>query len=318
MNVPDINVGEALATFKANTKAVHPAYRGRQLSEDDFIRNIHNSFARQVCSTKFKSIELTRSSFRRMDMLNADLALLNEFQRWQRTKKTSKKKVKKSKPEDEEEPGFHFVAYVPINGEVWKLDGIQRRPVRLGDCGGNWLAVARANISERIAQYDHDGVQFNLLSLCRSPLRSIPENLAGNIQSVVAIERLLTAVLPDWKQFTEGDNCNTLLGPDESFGVSKHLLDQEQMRNSAQRQLEDAGRDPSMLLELHSAWVADQKHLRRLYLEEVALIGHENEQAARRKQDRTPMIYNSIRRLAENGVLKDIVQDERVHDSTAF
>ena len=228
------------------------------------------------------------------------------------------RRSKKGKSKEEEEPGFHFVAYVPIKGEVWKLDGIQRRPIRLGDCGSNWLTVARTNISERIGQYDNEGVQFNLLSLCRSPLRSIPEELARNIQSMVAVERMLTAILPDWKHFTEGDNCDTLLGSDESFGVSQHLLDQEQMRDSAQRQLDDARTDPSMLIELHGSWIADQKHLRRLYLEEVAIIGHENEQAARRKHDQTPIIYNSIRRLAKNGVLRDIVQDVREHESLGF
>jgi ubiquitin carboxyl-terminal hydrolase L5 len=68
-----------------------------------------------------------------MDILNADLSLLNEVEKSRQAKKKPKKKGTKSKPKkDEEEPGFHFIAYVPINGVVWRLDGLQRQPVNLG------------------------------------------------------------------------------------------------------------------------------------------------------------------------------------------
>jgi len=72
-----------------------------------------------------------------MDILNADLALLNEVEAWNRTKNRPKRKsVIKSKPNPkkkvEEDSGFHYVAYVPIAGAVWKLDGLQRTPVKIG------------------------------------------------------------------------------------------------------------------------------------------------------------------------------------------
>jgi ubiquitin carboxyl-terminal hydrolase L5 len=46
MNVPDIDLGEALGTFKAESMNLKPPYRGKKLGSDAFIRNIHNSFAR--------------------------------------------------------------------------------------------------------------------------------------------------------------------------------------------------------------------------------------------------------------------------------
>ena len=65
------------------------------------------------------------SPFRKLDMLNADLHLKNAAK--------SRKKGKGSKNEEKEsEAGFHFIAYVPVNGEVWKLDGLERQPQRLG------------------------------------------------------------------------------------------------------------------------------------------------------------------------------------------
>jgi hypothetical protein len=72
-----------------------------------------------------------------MDVLNADLALQNDYEKWVKAKKTPKRKVvkkkaPKKKKKDEDEAGYHFVAYVPINGSVWRLDGLQRQPVNLG------------------------------------------------------------------------------------------------------------------------------------------------------------------------------------------
>jgi ubiquitin carboxyl-terminal hydrolase L5 len=74
--------------------------------------------------------------YRRMDMLNADLALSNDFDKWQKSKKNLKKKntnkVPKKRKKDDDEAAFHFIAYVPIHRSVWRLDGLQRQPVNLG------------------------------------------------------------------------------------------------------------------------------------------------------------------------------------------
>lgn len=63
---------------------------------------------------------------RKMDLLNGDLLLKNEA--------TSKGKGKKGKMKDDEnEAGFHFIAFVPIENQLWKLDGLERQPVCLGE-----------------------------------------------------------------------------------------------------------------------------------------------------------------------------------------
>lgn len=62
-------------------------------------------------------------------MLNADLALSNDAQASRYKKKSSQKKRRK---DDVEEAGFHFVAYLPIKGSVWKLDGLEQQPTNLG------------------------------------------------------------------------------------------------------------------------------------------------------------------------------------------
>jgi ubiquitin carboxyl-terminal hydrolase L5 len=84
---------------------------------------------------------VTDNSSRKMDILNADLALQNDFEKWEKAKNKPKRKTpatnnrkrkKKKKKVDDEELAFHFIAYVPINGVVWRFDGLQRQPLSLG------------------------------------------------------------------------------------------------------------------------------------------------------------------------------------------
>lgn len=61
-----------------------------------------------------------------MDVLNADLQLQTEAsQKRQRANKNSS-------GSDETEAGFHFIAFVPVEGKVWKFDGLERQPQSLG------------------------------------------------------------------------------------------------------------------------------------------------------------------------------------------
>lgn len=113
MNVPDLDLGDGIRGFKEDTQYLKPAYRGQKLSQNEFIRNTHNSFAR------------------RMDILNADLALSNEVSAWKK-KRNAKKKPGRGKSRSDVESGFHFIAFVPVEGVVWRLDGLQRQPVTLG------------------------------------------------------------------------------------------------------------------------------------------------------------------------------------------
>lgn len=59
-----------------------------------------------------------------MDILNSDLFLKDECH--------SKTKGKKRKAQaDDYETGFHFIAFMPIEGNLWKLDGLERQPICL-------------------------------------------------------------------------------------------------------------------------------------------------------------------------------------------
>lgn len=69
-------------------------------------------------------------SQRRLDHLNADLCLSHKAERAAKRKKPVR--GRRLKGRTSEETGYHFIAYVPVNGYVWELDGMKSRPTKLG------------------------------------------------------------------------------------------------------------------------------------------------------------------------------------------
>lgn len=63
---------------------------------------------------------------------------------------------------------FHFVAYVPKDGTVYELDGLQSGPIAVGKVEGDdgdetkWLSIARDAIQERMTG---DAIKFNLMAV---------------------------------------------------------------------------------------------------------------------------------------------------------
>jgi ubiquitin carboxyl-terminal hydrolase L5 len=63
-------------------------------------------------------------------------------------------------PEREKEDPYHFVAYVPINGVLYELDGLRKSPLMHAAYEGDeWLDHARDTIQERIATYPPGSVR---------------------------------------------------------------------------------------------------------------------------------------------------------------
>lgn len=50
-------------------------------------------------------------------------------------------------PKGEAEDAFHFISYLPVNGRLYELDGLQKGPICFGDCSEEtWLPLAREQI----------------------------------------------------------------------------------------------------------------------------------------------------------------------------
>lgn len=50
-NIPDIDLGENLRHFKEFTMPFTPALRGDAINNFEFVKRVHNSFARYACSS---------------------------------------------------------------------------------------------------------------------------------------------------------------------------------------------------------------------------------------------------------------------------
>ena len=76
---------------------------------------------------------------RRIDLTSEDLLLDNKYEAWEKWKtrknqrqKSNKRKSSSSSKKAQMETAFHYIAYVPVNGKVWELDGLETQPRCIG------------------------------------------------------------------------------------------------------------------------------------------------------------------------------------------
>ncbi|KAK4148234.1 ubiquitin carboxyl-terminal hydrolase [Dichotomopilus funicola] len=123
-----IDIGSTLSDFREFTMALPPEYRGEALSNSELIRDVHNSFAK---SSPF----------------------VDETQR---------------QPDEADNDAFHFIAYTPIGGNLYELDGLQPAPISHGACSRDeFPARVMEVLQRRIARYDATEIRFNLLAMVR-------------------------------------------------------------------------------------------------------------------------------------------------------
>lgn len=123
-----VDIGEKLRDFREFTMVLPPEFRGEALSNSDLIREVHNSFAR---SNPFVD-ETVRD------------------------------------PNAESEDAFHFVAYTPIGGTLYELDGLQPAPIAHGACTQDEFPAKVVDVLQRrVARYEATEIRFNLLAMCR-------------------------------------------------------------------------------------------------------------------------------------------------------
>ena len=292
MNGEGIELGEKLEEFKKATQDLSPPIRGHALSANTFIRTIHNSLAR------------------RLDLLNADLALSNEFDesKKKRGKSTARGK-KKKKPQTE--AAFHFIAYVPAHGQVWELDGLEEVPVCLGAYADDWTTVARPIIEARMLQYESDSFSFNLLGLCRTPLGALRQELVQNIRKLLTLRDHISNT-PEMQSIAT-DERSWLDGEDEAnlaeYGVTKEDVAKAEAPQSFTDKIKNASFESSEAMDLQQSLEDEQKRIRSEYAGELAAIDEDQARVLGRKGDYAPAIHEWVRKLAEHGVLQDLISD---------
>lgn len=141
-----IELGSTLSEFKDFTASFPPSLKGVAISSSEPIKKAHNAFGRTD-------------------------AFLND----------GKYISRHSASEDV----FHFVAYIPQDGTVYELDGLQEGPIVVGKLSDDdktnqptkWLSVAREAIQKRM---QGDAIKFNLMAVIKDKRLRLKEEIEKN------------------------------------------------------------------------------------------------------------------------------------------
>ncbi|KAE8449929.1 hypothetical protein EG329_007068 [Mollisiaceae sp. DMI_Dod_QoI] len=296
LNVPGVdfraNGSADLRAFKDSTAGLTAAERGQRLAESNNIRQIHNSFARNL------------------EALNASLAVQNDFDEWvkakgqyrksqsSKRKRTSGSKTKKAK--EDGEPAFHYIAYVPIRGEVWRLDGLLRQPLCLGRFDGDWTTLARANILQRIDEESDLG--YSLLALCTTEEQNV---LLRCLKSAVSLEAVKEKAFPTpaLAQYWKSSELKPMQDPElyYTFGITRDQLSKNaSLGDEALARLNHE--DPAVVLR---QLVGEQQELKTTYLEYTVRDDPQDDGVEEEaKDDETAATYEIMKVLIDVGVIQ--------------
>lgn len=248
-----------------------------------------------------------------MDFLNSDLQL-----RWE----AQSKKRSMSQESNESDSGYHFIAFVPAMGQVWKFDGLERQPQALGsyipkiqmndaefwpgECSpdDDWLELAKPDILERMAAYAEGDIEFSILGLVRDPLPDLIEQLAANVRSLRIVRGRLEALedpAPRTEAYTSAKQ--TVL---ESLDLTDAHINAAVIRESVLSEFRDCSQ---MELRRFEQELSDtQRELLGRALEEQQAQRADKDYATGRRYDYGPAIRTWLRSLARKQVLADLLQ----------
>ncbi|KAI0844876.1 cysteine proteinase [Daldinia vernicosa] len=288
MNAQDVTLGTELQKFRESTKEQLPPHRGISLDKNDFIRSVHNSVARRI------------------DLLSEDLCLDNKYEESVMVKKrrTQKKSTRTSR-KGRVETNYHYIAYVPVNGQVWELDGFEKMPLCLGPISDSWIDTASTAIQERMMR-NSEMPEFSLLAICQSPLQTLAKELAISLACSHALHELYSGntnwTVPDpFKAFPAPHLAQRNLTREDI--VSQELPDLYKIRTSHP----DFNADEA--LKLAKELRTEQDSLDAQYVAELATVDEAVDIIRGRQRDYTPAIHHWVRALAEKGVLRGLIQD---------
>jgi len=67
---------------------------------------------------------------------------------------------------DDDKDSYHFVAYLPINGRLYELDGLKDGPVDLGAAPhDSWMSHFKPILERRMMKYSAEEIHFNLMAV---------------------------------------------------------------------------------------------------------------------------------------------------------
>ncbi|KAK9460067.1 ubiquitin carboxyl-terminal hydrolase [Lipomyces oligophaga] len=150
-----LDIGQHLKQFKEFTTTFNPANRGSALANFDFLRQNHNKYARAA-------------DLRDTEVQNYICMM--------------ERKRKRKLYQSEDNDTFHFIAFAPVKGVLWELDGLNSSPSIIGQLSVSdpqifWIQTAMTRIQSKIDQYSSDEIRFSLMSVGQDPDFEMQRNL---------------------------------------------------------------------------------------------------------------------------------------------
>lgn len=333
MNIPNLELGPELQRFKEFTQSLDPVSKGDAIAGFDFIRNIHNSFARNVDMLNVdsllkekhlksikkqkleaaNSIKLAKAAERAAQKAAIEAAKCTDGitngrpARLNPPRKSRASNLEQS-PEAPEEEGFHFIAYMPVDDHVWKLDGMDRFPESLGNTpeGQDWLAIVQAELMARMLQYQGDHIEFSLMAVIRDPIIAERQQLAENIKTLQETNCRLDEVSPGWRGFIAPDAENTTIsGSSEEYSITEKVLNDANLAPSIAEKLKTES--PEKLMQLRYEIVIAQAGCRAAVRDQMQTDQGDATKAMHRRFDYASFVNEWLDALADKDVLLDLL-----------
>ncbi|WPG97376.1 Hypothetical protein R9X50_00015100 [Acrodontium crateriforme] len=407
-NIPGLDMGHELRTFKEFTKDMDPLDRGNAVDHFDFVRKIHNSFARendllqadQYAKSKAAkakkrqalakaretraankaaktttpknekpSVQTTRSSGRakkpsnKSEALNTTSETVHEnnnpiepkkpndelkinhrdptsnspsdnethsdedFKTAKTTPTTQPNPLRRStrapKPrhqhpqtqtlydndDNNEDDGFHFIAYMPIGHHVWKLDGLNRHPQSIGTQSDldNWISIVQPALQTRMAQYEGREIEFNLMAVVHDSLATDQAALARNAKTIRVCDEWLDIIHEGWRDVEGAETgADVVVYESEELGVTAAEIEGAETLAETICGLEEA-EDLVGLIQRRRNVVLDQGDLRARVRDALESSRLDEDKARHRRHDYRTFLRSWLGALAEQGVLSDLI-----------
>ncbi|KAI6779638.1 Ubiquitin carboxyl-terminal hydrolase isozyme L5-like protein [Emericellopsis cladophorae] len=269
MNAPDVDLGPQLESFRESTRDLSTALRGHRLSSNEFIRN---------------------------------LSLENEARAPKAKKSRAKAAPKKRKPKNLDDYAFHFVAYVPWQGHVWELDGLQTKPRKLDD----WTTVARPEIEARMLQYEDSQLQFSLQALCQNPLTVYGARIAEGLASLQAIETTARSRHATWQPLSALVSEEELPSFLADLRLDADTTERAFVPQAVHNRLEKVATDDEAQL-LYEEVATETKATIGEYQAELLSMAEDEQRVKGRRKNYGPALHRWVTKLAEKGLLEGMI-----------
>ncbi|RHZ68639.1 hypothetical protein Glove_294g144 [Diversispora epigaea] len=191
LNCPQLEIEQELKEFKEFTWELPPATRGFSITTHPNFRQIHNSMARHP----------------------EDSLIVEEEE--------ANKKKKDSSNEEKGEV-YHYIAYVPVDEEVWQLDGLYPRPIKIGTYTDEkiWYDAARGVINERIDIFHAEQVEYVLLAITKDQNSIHLDRVKDCLYIKKVAENRLDELSKTWRE-TNVDDIEEILTDDDELKLLK-------------------------------------------------------------------------------------------------